>query len=53
MRWMMVTNQIFEYTIICLTLLDDETPVWIDVDRKSPAICWLQFGCESAVVSDN
>ena len=47
------TNQIFEYTIMCLTLLIDETPVWIDVDRKSPAICWLQFGCGSAVVSDH
>jgi len=38
---------------ICLTLLDDETPVWTDVDRKSPAISWLQFGCGSAVVTES
>jgi alpha-D-ribose 1-methylphosphonate 5-triphosphate synthase subunit PhnH len=36
----------------CLTLLDDETPVWTDVDWKSPAISWLQFGCGSSVVTE-
>jgi phosphonate C-P lyase system protein PhnH len=36
----------------CLTLLDYETPVWTDVDRKSPAISWLQSGCGGAVVTE-
>jgi alpha-D-ribose 1-methylphosphonate 5-triphosphate synthase subunit PhnH len=36
----------------CLTLLDYETPVWTDVDWMSPAIYWLQFDCESSVVTE-
>jgi alpha-D-ribose 1-methylphosphonate 5-triphosphate synthase subunit PhnH len=36
----------------CLTLLDYETPVWTDVDWISPAIRWLQFDCESSVVTE-
>ena len=36
----------------CLTLLDYETPVWTDVDWISPAISWLQFDCESSVVTE-
>ena len=36
----------------CLTLLEYETPVWTDVDRKSPAISWLQVECESSVVTE-
>jgi alpha-D-ribose 1-methylphosphonate 5-triphosphate synthase subunit PhnH len=37
---------------ICLMLLDCETPVWTDIDWPSPAISWLQFGCNSSVVTD-
>jgi alpha-D-ribose 1-methylphosphonate 5-triphosphate synthase subunit PhnH len=37
----------------CLTLLACETPVWTDVERKSPAISWLQFGCGGAVVTES
>ena len=33
-------------------LLDYETPVWTDVDWKNPAISWLQFDCESSVVTE-
>ena len=36
----------------CLTLLDYETPVWIDIDWRSEAIGWLQFGCGSSVVTE-
>jgi alpha-D-ribose 1-methylphosphonate 5-triphosphate synthase subunit PhnH len=36
----------------CLTLLDYETPVWTDVDWKNPAINWLQFDCDSCVVTE-
>jgi alpha-D-ribose 1-methylphosphonate 5-triphosphate synthase subunit PhnH len=36
----------------CLTFLDYETPVWTDVDWKNPAINWLQFDCESSVVTE-
>ena len=36
----------------CLTLLDCETPVWTDIDLRSPAISWLQFGCGSSVVTE-
>jgi alpha-D-ribose 1-methylphosphonate 5-triphosphate synthase subunit PhnH len=36
----------------CLTLLDYETPVWTDIDWISPAISWLQFDCESSVVTE-
>ncbi len=36
----------------CLTLLDDETPVWTDLSWKNPAISWLQFGCGSSVVTE-
>jgi alpha-D-ribose 1-methylphosphonate 5-triphosphate synthase subunit PhnH len=38
---------------ICLTLLDDETPVWTDLDRNNPAIHWLQFDCQSSVVTES
>jgi alpha-D-ribose 1-methylphosphonate 5-triphosphate synthase subunit PhnH len=37
----------------CLTLLARETPVWIDVERGSPAISWLQFCCGGAVVTES
>jgi alpha-D-ribose 1-methylphosphonate 5-triphosphate synthase subunit PhnH len=36
----------------CLTLLDYETAVWTDIDWRSPAISWLQFGCGSSVVTE-
>ena len=36
----------------CLTLLNNETPVWTDVDWQSPAISWLQFGCGCSVVTE-
>ena len=36
----------------CLTLLDYETPVWTDLDWKNPAIHWLQFDCQSSVVTE-
>ncbi len=36
----------------CLTLLDDETPVWTDIDWRNPAIGWLQSGCGSSVVTE-
>ena len=36
----------------CLTLLDDETPVWTDVDPMGPAINWLQLDCGSSVVTE-
>jgi alpha-D-ribose 1-methylphosphonate 5-triphosphate synthase subunit PhnH len=36
----------------CLTLLDYETPVWTDIDWRSPAISWLQFVCGSSVVTE-
>lgn len=36
----------------CLTLLDNETPVWTDINLKSPAINWLLFGCRSSVVTE-
>ncbi|MEJ2168163.1 MAG: phosphonate C-P lyase system protein PhnH [Desulfobacterales bacterium] len=36
----------------CLTLLDEETPIWTDIDWRSPAISWLQFGCGSSVVTE-
>ena len=37
---------------VCLTLLDDETPVWTDIDLSSPEVGWLQFGCGSSVVTE-
>ena len=37
---------------VCLTLLGYETPVWTDADLNSPAISWLQLGCESSVVTE-
>ncbi len=36
----------------CLTLIDFEGPAWIDVDWRNPAIDWLQFDCESNVVTE-
>ena len=36
----------------CLTLLADETPVWTDLSWQNPAISWLQFCCDSSVVSE-
>jgi alpha-D-ribose 1-methylphosphonate 5-triphosphate synthase subunit PhnH len=37
----------------CLMLLDDETTVWTDVDRRSPAISWLQLCCGCSVVTES
>jgi alpha-D-ribose 1-methylphosphonate 5-triphosphate synthase subunit PhnH len=36
----------------CLTLLDRETPVWIDIDQHSAAVSWLQHCCQSSVVTE-
>jgi len=36
----------------CLTLLDRETPVWIDIDQQSSAVSWLQYCCQSSVVTE-
>ena len=36
----------------CLTLLDRETPVWIDIDEQSSAVSWLQYCCQSSVVTE-
>ncbi len=36
----------------CLTLLENEAPVWTDIDWKSPVISWLQWGCGSCVVTE-
>ena len=36
----------------CLTLLDEETPVWTDIDWCNPAIGWLQSGGGSSVVTE-
>ena len=36
----------------CLTSLDYETPVWTDVDWKNPAINWLQFDCDSSILTE-
>jgi alpha-D-ribose 1-methylphosphonate 5-triphosphate synthase subunit PhnH len=35
----------------CLTLLNEGIPAWTDVDWRSPAISWLQFGCGCSVVT--
>jgi len=37
---------------VCLTLLDDGTPVWTDIDWRNPVISWLQLGCGSSVVTE-
>lgn len=36
----------------CLTLLDRETPVWIDIEEQSSAVSWLQYCCKSSVVTE-
>jgi alpha-D-ribose 1-methylphosphonate 5-triphosphate synthase subunit PhnH len=35
---------------VCLTLLDLETPLWMDVDEKSGAAGWLRFHCGCPLV---
>lgn len=36
----------------CLMLLEYETPVWTDIELRSPAINWLQIACGSNVVTE-
>jgi len=36
----------------CLTLLDDETPLWTDLSWNSSAIEWFQFHCGCSVVTE-
>jgi len=36
----------------CLTLLERETPVWIDIDQQNSAVSWLQYRCQSSVVTE-
>ncbi|MGQ9645114.1 MAG: phosphonate C-P lyase system protein PhnH [Thermodesulfobacteriota bacterium] len=35
---------------ICLTLLDGETPLWMDLDKRSEAADWLRFHCGCPLV---
>ena len=37
---------------ICLTLLDDETPLWTDLSWNSFALEWFQFHCSCSVVTE-
>jgi alpha-D-ribose 1-methylphosphonate 5-triphosphate synthase subunit PhnH len=36
----------------CLTLLDNETPLWTDLSWDSSAIDWFQFHCGCSVVTE-
>jgi alpha-D-ribose 1-methylphosphonate 5-triphosphate synthase subunit PhnH len=36
----------------CLTLLDDETPLWTDLSWNSEAINWFQIHCGCGVVTE-
>ncbi|MGD9025207.1 MAG: phosphonate C-P lyase system protein PhnH, partial [Desulfobacterales bacterium] len=36
----------------CLTLLDDETPLWTDLSWNSEAINWFQIHCGCSVVTE-
>jgi alpha-D-ribose 1-methylphosphonate 5-triphosphate synthase subunit PhnH len=36
----------------CLTLLDDETPLWTDLSWNSSVIEWFQFHCGCSVVTE-
>lgn len=35
---------------ICLTLLDGETPLWMDLDERSEVADWLRFHCGCPLV---
>jgi alpha-D-ribose 1-methylphosphonate 5-triphosphate synthase subunit PhnH len=37
---------------ICLTLLDDETPLWTDLSWDSTAVSWFQIHCGCSVVTE-
>jgi alpha-D-ribose 1-methylphosphonate 5-triphosphate synthase subunit PhnH len=37
---------------ICLTLFDDETPVWTDLSWNSSAVDWFQSQCGCSVVTE-
>ena len=37
-------------TAVCLTLLDFETPLWMDLDEKSDVSGWLRFHCGCPLV---
>ena len=37
---------------VCLTLLDDETPLWTDLSWNSSAISWFQSQCGCSVVTE-
>jgi alpha-D-ribose 1-methylphosphonate 5-triphosphate synthase subunit PhnH len=37
---------------VCLTLFDDETPVWTDLSWNSSAINWFQSQCGCSVVTE-
>jgi alpha-D-ribose 1-methylphosphonate 5-triphosphate synthase subunit PhnH len=36
----------------CLTLLDDETPLWTDLSWNSEAVNWFQIHCGCSVVTE-
>jgi alpha-D-ribose 1-methylphosphonate 5-triphosphate synthase subunit PhnH len=37
---------------VCLTLLDDETPLWTDLSWNSSAVHWFQSQCGCSVVTE-
>jgi alpha-D-ribose 1-methylphosphonate 5-triphosphate synthase subunit PhnH len=37
---------------VCLTLFDDETPLWTDLSWNSSAICWFQSQCGCSIVTE-
>jgi alpha-D-ribose 1-methylphosphonate 5-triphosphate synthase subunit PhnH len=37
---------------VCLTLLDDETPLWTDLSWNCTAVNWFQFNCGCSVVTE-
>jgi alpha-D-ribose 1-methylphosphonate 5-triphosphate synthase subunit PhnH len=37
---------------VCLTLLDDETPLWTDLSWNSTAVNWFQIHCGCSVVTE-
>jgi alpha-D-ribose 1-methylphosphonate 5-triphosphate synthase subunit PhnH len=37
---------------VCLTLFDDETPVWTDLSWNSSAVDWFQSQCGCSVVTE-
>lgn len=37
---------------VCLTLLDDDTPLWTDADAASAIVPWLRFHCGCPLEAD-